>query len=48
MADERQQKPANEPLSTIEINEVSESWTDDDPKRLSDLTESDSESDTAQ
>ena len=34
MADERQQKPADEPLSSIEIEEVSESRTDDDSKTL--------------
>ena len=32
MADERQQKPADEPLSSIEIEEVLESRTDDDSK----------------
>ena len=48
MADERQQKTANEPLSSFELEEVWESWTNDDPKRLLDLTESDSESKIAQ
>ena len=32
MADERQQKPADERLSSIEIEEVSESRIDDDSK----------------
>ena len=34
MVDERQQKPADQPTSSVEIEEVSESRTDDDSKTL--------------